>query len=205
MKSRRILLILGLYGVMLLIAVGVVFYSDRWYRHRLIALQQPPLSAPVDEPLAIAELPPLPPLEQYAAVIERPLFMSTRRPPEPETAVVKAPEPPPPRLPVAPPVMTLRAVMMTPQRQIALATDPRGRPLRLQEGSIVEEWQVTTIEPQQVILQHGSHQHRVPLRVYEHGEKAIHSPAMPPPPGATDSPAPTPVPGISFGPTPDRS
>lgn len=104
----------------------------------------------------------LPPLERFAAVVERPLFSPTRRMPpieESPPAVVEAPaEPAPEPPPAGPEEPELRFFGTVRQggRALALVTLPATNAVaRLGPGDRIGEWEVTQVEPNRLVLAIG--------------------------------------------------
>jgi hypothetical protein len=107
--------------------------------------EQPPASS--GEPAGVAAIPPppefsMPPAGSFSAIVERPLFAATRRPPEEQEST---------------PVtsrdldITLTGVNISAGERVALfkRKDGKGN-LRLQEGDEFQGWVLEVIEPQQV-------------------------------------------------------
>lgn len=103
----------------------------------------------------------LPPLERFAAVVERPLFSPTRRMPpiEEPPEVVEAPaEPAPEPPPAGPEEPELRFFGTVRQggRALALVTFPATNAVaRLGAGDRVGEWEVDQVEPNRLVLAIG--------------------------------------------------
>ena len=112
--------------------------------------EQPPASS--GQPAGVAAIPPppefsMPPAGSFSAIVERPLFAATRRPPEEQ-----ADEPVISRdLPI-----TLTGVNISAGERWALfkRNDGKGN-LRLQEGDEFQGWLLEAIEPQQVTFRQG--------------------------------------------------
>lgn len=96
-------------------------------------------------------------LSELHDTVRRPLFEKRRRPVE--IPVKEAPKPPPPVAPRGPDpnALTLMGVLAGEQQSFALLKRNRsGQDVRAQEGDVVDGWTIARIEPQRVILQHGS-------------------------------------------------
>ncbi len=115
-----------------------------------------PAGAPVATaaPEAAPELPleaefEMRPLETFSETLERPLFMATRRPPEPQPEV----DAPPPARPEAV-GMELNGIVISPTGRRALLRPLKSREVvRATEGQVIEGWTVQSILPDRVILQ----------------------------------------------------
>lgn len=102
----------------------------------------------------------LPPLERFAAVVERPLFSPTRRMPPIEEAPPEVEEAPPEvvEAPAGPEEPELRFFGTVRQggRALALVTFPATNAVaRLGPGDRVGEWEVTQVEPNRLVLAIG--------------------------------------------------
>lgn len=151
----------------------------------------PPLPEPPGTP-SQAELPngaarpkgtlePLPPLEEYASIIERPLFLPDRRPPE------EAPDQPdvaPPEEPTDLAGVDLNAVMITSKVISAWLRAPSSQELvRLRIGDDFEGWTVSRIEPDRLVLERQGEVDELLLRDYANAP-----PPIPPTPRAAPRP-----------------
>jgi general secretion pathway protein N len=123
-----------------------------------------PVAAPTAD--ADATLPgavpvaPLPPVEQFNAMVERPLFSPSRRPALVEAAPVPdAPEPDEPPPPPGTPDFRLVGTVIRGGEMTALILDPDQPDLvPVTEGDSVGEWQVLQIEKNRVVLQRDQDQ-----------------------------------------------
>ncbi len=94
------------------------------------------------------------PETHYREIVERPLFLDTRRPPppEPEEPEVAVPEPPPPEEP-DPPQLTLLGIMRLNGNTWMLVEDrAKGETRRLRPGSSVDGWRLGEPEGDKVAL-----------------------------------------------------
>jgi hypothetical protein len=104
-------------------------------------------------------------LGDYKATAERPLFTATRRPPPPRiiarapTAAV-SPVPPP-----AAPQLTLLAVVIAPDRRLAVFRMADGRFSRVSEGNEIDRWTVSRVLVDRVILSFQGTQKEFRFRV----------------------------------------
>lgn len=114
------------------------------------------LAPRADAPAAIAmpELPTLEPatmapLTQYQDIVERPLFLEGRRPPEPDAPAVVVQAPPV----VEDTAFTLVGVLITPEAtQALLKVDETGKVHRIKVGEQLESWRLEAIAADSVIL-----------------------------------------------------
>jgi hypothetical protein len=136
-----------------------------------------------DEPQAL-ELYALPPLERFAAVVERPLFSPTRRmPPIPEPPpeappVEAAPEPEPE--PVGPEEPELRFFGTARQggRSAALVTFPATNAVaRLGVGDRVGEWEVIEVDRNRLLL--GTGEERRSYEIFGAGAPGVSAAPLP--------------------------
>jgi hypothetical protein len=114
----------------------------------------PTLSLPALEEPALV----VPPLAAYAPVVERPLFSPTRRPP-----VAAAPSPA-----VAPArggELTLRGVVLSPHKRIALIeTEGAPEPRWLAEGETLQGWTVEEVHAGHIVLSDAGATRQLALR-----------------------------------------
>jgi general secretion pathway protein N len=119
-----------------------------------------------------------PPQEDYASVVERPLFLPERRPPpdEPEDEAVPEPE-----------ELTeldrfdLTAIVITPTVVSAWVRDPQAPELaRLRLGDDFVGWTVKTIEPAKLVLERQGETHELHLRDYANAPPPIPPTRLPP-------------------------
>ncbi len=93
-----------------------------------------------------------PPIDAFAETAARPLFMATRRPPEPEEEEVETEPVAGARLNL----FSLLGVVISADERVALVTRRRGGEfLRLVVGQSVDGWLVVTIEPDSMTLSRG--------------------------------------------------
>ncbi len=137
----------------------------------------------------------LPPLERFAAIVERPLFSPTRRMPpieEPPPEVVEAPpEEPPPPPPSGPEEPDLRFFGTVTQGGLAkaLVTFPATNSVaRLAPGDRVGEWEVREVARNQLVLAAGEEERR--FEIFGAGSRA------PLADGSAPAPPETPDPGL---------
>jgi hypothetical protein len=99
------------------------------------------------------------PLNNYRNIVERPLFLTERRPPE------EAPEETPiSESPVGDEDLVLLGVVLTPDTNMALLqVDQRGQVARLRVGEKVNGWELQSVEANQVNLHNGEKELDLPL------------------------------------------
>ncbi len=108
-----------------------------------------PPAAAVDAPEAPTELPPI---SDFSETVARPLFMATRRPPEPEEVEVEAE----PTVGAQRNMFNLLGIVISSDERVALVTRRRGGDfLRLVVGQRVDGWLVVAIEPDSMTLSQG--------------------------------------------------
>ena len=159
---------MGLFGLLLVLTsvIGTTWIlMDRWQTRLFAALVLEP-SRMVDTADSRA-LPdnPIPAMGDAAALIERPLFMQTRRPPlEEETQTPVAP--PKPEAPL-PDLSDLRltSIIITPEAQEAWFRSAQSEHLvRLEAGATLREWTLREVAPSHVVFEARGSKHRVELR-----------------------------------------
>lgn len=103
------------------------------------------------------------PIERYAAMVDRPLFDATRRPPPP--AVPEQARNTPAQ---APPQFTLQGVVLAPGRRSAIFRNiTTSKVMRVTEGSRLGEWTVESLETDRAILRHRDSTHEIVLRHFD--------------------------------------
>jgi hypothetical protein len=103
----------------------------------------------------------MPPIEHFSETVTRPLFMSTRRPPEPGAPTAATPE----RATTVLPALEVSGIVISPRERLALLA--RGRSsevIRVFEGELVEGWVVRSILPDRVILERDGRQQELMLK-----------------------------------------
>jgi len=101
-----------------------------------------------------AQLPSLPQLDDLSDTVERPLFMSTRRPPKaPIAPVVEAT---PVKVPTEEAPADLTGIVNGPNLHYAILTSRSTKEVHhLREGDKIEEWSIQEIGPRYVVLRRG--------------------------------------------------
>ena len=149
MKHRRS----SVWPPMLLL---VVCAALAWVIYRQVGVA-PNLNAAQGSTTAATQVPDLPPelqfsmrpVEDFDAILERPLFSPNRRPP-----AIEALESPPPNSDVT---FTLKGILIDEDVRIALFRAQRNKKiLRLREGDMIEGWTLVRIERHSVSLARGA-------------------------------------------------
>lgn len=100
-----------------------------------------------------------PPLEDYSEIVERPLFLAERRPPEEQQPDILASE-----APAESEDLLLLGVVLTPEATMALVQIDEGRQVeRVRVGGKINGWQLQSVQPDRVILQSGGRKLDLPL------------------------------------------
>lgn len=134
-------------GLLLVILIGEwAYYRNRQadLKARLAEKVEVHLKAPTVE----QERYELPGLEEYAATVERPLFMETRRPAEedagqPEAAMVEK----------TPLYLKLKGVASDAGQAVGLFVDAKGKYKRLHKNESMDGWKVAELEPSKAIME----------------------------------------------------
>ena len=95
-------------------------------------------------------LAPMPPIETFDEVVERPLFFRSRRPPDPDAA-------PPPEAPPAPKAdFVLTGLVISGKERLALLRPAGSKTVaRVHQGEEIEGWRVEAIHADRVVLKRG--------------------------------------------------
>jgi hypothetical protein len=167
----------------------------------LSAARAPSVDAPPEEKLA-SDIFKLPELSQFDQLVERPLFMETRRPSPP-----LPPGPPAKTEPPAPVTFKLMGVLETPEGRMALIADAKGKYKRFKLNDSVDGWEIASIKPDGLILQNGGTNEdlallkKKPKGTKPPQETPLQNPETPPtPPQAPPAP---PHPGTPMAPPPN--
>lgn len=106
----------------------------------------------------------LPPIEEYQVVVERPLFISGRRPPVPD-AVSATKEPVKPTLSNL--QIQLIGVVIKPEGQSVLVRDKKTKKTSyLAKGDKINGWTIEQIDPDRLLLTQLGRREELSLRVY---------------------------------------
>lgn len=116
--------------------------------------------------------------DDYVSVIDRPLFLSSRRPPDEEVpAEIVGSEMPGLETPLE--NLDLNAVIITPAGAVAWVTTPTGpKPQKVQVGDELEGWKVKNISNDEIEMEGQSGSDRLVLRNFSQGVKPV--PNLPP-------------------------
>ncbi len=96
------------------------------------------------------------PAESFSAILERPLFSPTRRPPAEGTVTIESG---PPELEV-----TLVGIIISSEEQIAIIKPKGGSKfVRLSEGDNFQGWTLETIEPDRITFRRGDIEEHIEL------------------------------------------
>jgi general secretion pathway protein N len=138
--DRRPLLGWAAACLLLTVAITAEWWGLGWSQGVAAAIAPPP-AAPA--PAAQNPIPPLGPLQAYAAVIERPLFTQSRRPP-PEDGGAQ---------PAAEGTLSVAGILISGGERIALIRRDTERKLtRVREGQSLGDWTIRSIAADRVTL-----------------------------------------------------
>jgi hypothetical protein len=155
-KGHSLSIGLLLVGCLLAASLLVVQWFNPPYPDEYTPLSNKNVSEFEVEPVQPFQVAPLP---DYRNIIERPLFLADRRPPE-ETSE----ETPVSETPVGDEDLLLLGVVLTPDANMALLqVDQRGQVARLRVGEKVNGWELQSIQPNQVNLNNGERELDLPL------------------------------------------
>jgi len=144
----------ALAGLLLLVLAGEWLHF-RSVRNELAVRLALKSAAFDDTPMATGSIAETPALETYGEMVDRPLFLQSRRPPaedEPEAA------PAAPAEPKTPLNAKLMGVVLTPTGKIALLVDEKGKYKRGRRNTVVDGWKLLEIKEDRVTLeQAGEH------------------------------------------------
>ena len=202
-KLQPYALTLVLLGITVLAGIGL---SAEWFylknnNKTLSARRSQSQETPPEDNLP-SDIFKLPEVSQFAQLVERPLFMETRRPSPP-----LPPGPPAKTEPPAPVTFKLMGVLETPEGRMALIADAKGKYKRFKLNELVDGWEIASIKPDRLILQNaGTNEDLALLKKKPKGTKPPQetlpqNPETPPtPPQAPPQP---PHPGTPMAPLPN--
>ncbi len=130
-----------------------------------VAMDVGPTKSNTDESISIVPVYTLSEPEAFHHLSERPLFLASRRPPEP---VPQQKKPSKPRQKVTrQPVFTLSAIVREQNRWIAFV-ETVGKPpaVEVEVGSVVAGWEVAQIDADGIVLRKGKQRIELTLRTY---------------------------------------
>ena len=123
----------------------------------------------------------LPGLDIYAATVERPLFMESRRP-----AVEDASQPETVNVVKAPLNLKLMGVLTAPDQAVGLFVDSKGKYKRLRKNETMAGWKVAELEPGKAVMEQDGT--REELKVFKPKDKKKPGPPAPVQPPAGQIP-----------------
>jgi general secretion pathway protein N len=160
------LVALGLFCAVMMAVIGIELVNPPRLGEHDPVPQPPPAGQfllPRAESKATERLT-IAPINRYDEILERPLFLATRRPPEvqPETTQKQSD---------SGEGLRLLGVVLTPQQTVALLqVDSNGKTARLKVGEKFEGWQLESVSASKVALRRGEEMKNLPLFVP--GQKA---------------------------------
>jgi len=131
-------------------------------------------------------------VSEYQQMVERPLFMETRRPPPPKSEEPPPPPTPPPPEKATPVNFKVMGILSTPEGRMALIADGKGKYKRMKVKDSLDGWQITDIKPDRLLIQQGEFKEDLSL-LKKRGKGG--SPAPTGAPAAAPPNAPSPQPG----------
>lgn len=147
---------------LLCLAAGAGLYhemrSDYWSRLPARAPMPAPAKVSLPEPLPEFELPPL---VDFVATVERPLFLAERRPPEPEEQPVEQAE----ATPLEPLKVVVTGVILSSARSFALVhREGESEVLQLGASDTIDGWSVKEILADRVVFEREEESQAVELK-----------------------------------------
>jgi general secretion pathway protein N len=98
-----------------------------------------------------------PPIDQFSEILDRPLFASSRRPPDRPAAAIE---------PAQPLTVVITGILITPAHRMALISPDKGQKARrIREGDTVQGWTVVSIEPRRVTFQRAGAERSLQPRI----------------------------------------
>ncbi len=116
--------------------------------------QEQPLGS--GEPDAVFQLPPV---EEFSAFVDRPLFVEGRKPPVEGEQQVQAPK----AEDLAPLELSLMGVMFGPHGKMAILAEASGKNRRVKLDGTIDGWRLIELHPDRVTLQRGEERRDLPL------------------------------------------
>jgi general secretion pathway protein N len=150
--------------VVICVALGGRVYDEWLVLQEPVPIDAPPAAAAVAAPAA-ADAPIVPPTpSSFAAILERPLFSPTRRPPAAAPALAPTPEAAAPAPPAQPIDFSLAGIVISDGSRVALVQmQADGRVVQVAEGGEVDGWKAVTIEPQRAVFRRGDDEQELAL------------------------------------------
>jgi hypothetical protein len=158
------LVLAGLCALLALAVAGEWWYGGRAAEKRLARVDEASSQVTKTEAIPDEEFV-LPGIGQYSELVERPLFVEGRQPPEPSDEPTG--EAAQPQAQASRPLsVTLSGVVITAQTRMALLRDNvTGEKARLKVGEELSGWRVQDIEPDRVVLARAGEVFEAELRV----------------------------------------
>ena len=194
-----------LLGV-LCVALGGRVYDEWLELQEPVPIDAPPAATTAPAPAA-TDAPIAPPTSSsFAAILERPLFSPTRRPPAAAPAAAPAPEAAAPAPPAQPIDFSLAGIVISDGSRVALVQmQGDGHVVQVAEGGEVDGWKAVRIEPERAVFRRGDDEQELALDYVKPVPPGQVPPPLPQrtpqPPAAPQeqqqqqSPQPQPVPG----------
>ena len=132
--------------------LGGRVYDEWQLSQQPVRIDEPSPAAAAPAPAAEAPLV-TPAAGAFAAIVERPLFSPTRRPPAAAPPPAPAPEVVAAPTPLAPMDFSLAGVVISGGTRSALVQmQADGRQVRVAEGGAIDGWTLVTVEPQRAVF-----------------------------------------------------
>lgn len=120
----------------------------------------------------------LPPVEEFAEFVDRPLFVEGRKPP-PEEAPKQAAE----AQDTTPLNLKLMGVLFSPSGEMAIVAEATGKNRRVKKGGTISGWRLVSLKPDRVTVQRGEEQRDLVLLKPRPKTGPPPGPGQPQPPG----------------------
>lgn len=127
----------------------------------------------------------LPGVNEYQQMVERPLFLESRRPPPPKSEEPPTPPSPPPPEKATPVNFKVMGILSTPEGRMALIADAKGKYKRLKAKDSLDGWQISEIKPDRLLIEQGPFKEDLSLL-----KKRPKGTAQMPTPASSNTPAP---------------
>jgi len=123
----------------------------------------PPGAAPTTLPDITPPLMESKPLESYSATLERPLFFSERKLPDPKQAAVTEKAPKKNRQSSLPKVRLSAILIDSEKRSAVIEVLGTGKSRRLEIGQSISGWELTEVKDQAIVMRSGARRHQFEL------------------------------------------
>jgi len=200
-KLQPYALTFALLGITVFLGISL---TAQWFylknTNKTLSTERTPTADTHQEENLASDIFKLPEVSQFAQMVERPLFMETRRPSPP-----LPPGPPAKTEPPAPVTFKLMGVLETPEGRMALIADAKGKYKRFKLNDSIEGWEIASIKPDRLILQNaGTNEDLALLKKKPKGTKPpAETPPQNPETPPTPQQAPFPHPGTPMAPPPN--